>query len=89
MSPSAVGKIAVGQLLRDAEDRRHGLFARDGRRLECAARDTPTDVLVPGTPVRTKRLSADPVTAPPPSPRTVAGWILRHPSPSPRANSPG
>ncbi|MCX4406458.1 MULTISPECIES: transposase [unclassified Streptomyces] len=28
---------------------------------------------------RTKRLSADPVTAPPPSPRTVAGWILRHP----------
>ncbi|WP_030800373.1 ISL3 family transposase [Streptomyces sp. NRRL S-337] len=28
---------------------------------------------------RTKRLSADPGTAPPPSPRTVAGWILRHP----------
>lgn len=28
---------------------------------------------------RTKRLSTDPVTAPPPSPRTVAGWILRHP----------
>ncbi|MFG2636763.1 transposase [Streptomyces sp. NPDC048362] len=28
---------------------------------------------------RTKRLSADPVTAPPPSPRTVAGWTLRHP----------
>ncbi|MEU9497044.1 ISL3 family transposase [Streptomyces sp. NPDC048215] len=28
---------------------------------------------------RTKRLSADPVTAPPPSPRTVAGWILRRP----------
>ncbi|MFD3613292.1 ISL3 family transposase [Streptomyces atroolivaceus] len=28
---------------------------------------------------RTKRLSADPVTAPPPSPRTVASWILRHP----------
>ncbi|MGW1659350.1 ISL3 family transposase [Streptomyces atratus] len=28
---------------------------------------------------RTKRLSVDPVTAPPPSPRTVAGWILRHP----------
>ncbi|WP_228183327.1 hypothetical protein [Streptomyces anulatus] len=27
----------------------------------------------------TKRLSADPGTAPPPSPRTVAGWILRHP----------
>ncbi|MFJ8085261.1 alpha/beta fold hydrolase [Streptomyces sp. NPDC096205] len=28
---------------------------------------------------RTKRLSVDPVTAPPPAPRTVAGWILRHP----------
>ncbi|EFH29110.1 MULTISPECIES: ISL3 family transposase [Streptomyces] len=28
---------------------------------------------------RTKRLSADPGNAPPPSPRTVAGWILRHP----------
>ncbi|MFE2571159.1 transposase [Streptomyces mirabilis] len=28
---------------------------------------------------RTKRLSADPVTAPPPAPRTVADWILRHP----------
>ncbi|MFE4674474.1 transposase [Streptomyces sp. NPDC056723] len=28
---------------------------------------------------RTKRLSADPVTTPPPSPRTVADWILRHP----------
>ncbi|MET7730293.1 histidine kinase dimerization/phospho-acceptor domain-containing protein [Streptomyces sp. NPDC005402] len=51
VSPSAAGKIAVGQLLRDAEERWHGLFARDGRRLECAARDTPTDVLVPGAPV--------------------------------------
>ncbi|WSN71400.1 transposase [Streptomyces sp. NBC_01361] len=28
---------------------------------------------------RTKRLSDDPVTAPPPSPRAVASWILRHP----------
>jgi transposase len=28
---------------------------------------------------RTKRLSTEPVSAPPPSPRTVAGWILRHP----------
>ncbi|WP_438302324.1 hypothetical protein ACSHXN_00130 [Streptomyces sp. HUAS TT11] len=36
---------------------------------------------------RTKRLWADPVTAPPPSPRTVAGWILRHPTPSQRPNS--
>ncbi|MFE5190096.1 sensor histidine kinase [Streptomyces sp. NPDC056628] len=51
VSPSAAGKIAVGQLLRDAEERWHGLFARDGRRLECAARDTPADVLVPGAPV--------------------------------------
>ncbi|MFE9881813.1 histidine kinase dimerization/phospho-acceptor domain-containing protein [Streptomyces sp. NPDC005784] len=51
VSRSAAGKIAVGQLLREAEERWHGLFARDGRRLECAARDTPTDVLVPGAPV--------------------------------------
>ncbi|WP_461091580.1 ISL3 family transposase [Streptomyces incanus] len=28
---------------------------------------------------RTKRLSTDQVTAPPPSPRTVTSWILRHP----------
>ncbi|MFE6900656.1 transposase [Streptomyces sp. NPDC057717] len=28
---------------------------------------------------RTKRLSVDPGTCPPPSSRTVAGWILRHP----------
>ncbi|MFD5734582.1 hypothetical protein ACFWIY_17350 [Streptomyces sioyaensis] len=28
---------------------------------------------------RTKRRSADPLPASPPSPRTVAGWILRHP----------
>ncbi|MFH8773669.1 hypothetical protein [Streptomyces sp. NPDC017958] len=28
---------------------------------------------------RTKRLSVHSLTAPPPSPRTVAGWILRHP----------
>ncbi|MFD8216830.1 transposase [Streptomyces sp. NPDC059697] len=27
----------------------------------------------------TTRLATDPVTAPPPAPRTVAGWILRHP----------
>ncbi|MFE1923346.1 ATP-binding protein [Streptomyces asoensis] len=51
VSPSAAGKITVGQLLRDAEERWHGLFARGGRRLECAVRDSPTDVLVPGTPV--------------------------------------
>jgi signal transduction histidine kinase len=50
VSPSA-GKIAVGQLLRDAEARWHGLFATDGRRLECAARGTPAEVLVSGAPV--------------------------------------
>ncbi len=37
---------------------------------------------------RAKRLSTDPGTAPPPSPRTVAGWILRHPDTlAPRRNS--
>lgn len=51
VSPAAAGKVAVGQLLRDAEERWHGLFARDGRRLQCAARDTPADVRVPGAPV--------------------------------------
>ncbi|TCR19521.1 signal transduction histidine kinase [Streptomyces sp. BK205] len=51
VSPSAAGKIAVGQLLRDAVERWHGPFARDGRRLECTARDTPTDVRIPGAPV--------------------------------------
>ncbi|MET7690490.1 HAMP domain-containing sensor histidine kinase [Streptomyces sp. NPDC005483] len=51
VSRSAAGKNATGQLLREAEEDWHGLFARDGRRLECAARDTPTDVLVPGAPV--------------------------------------
>ncbi|GAA1087047.1 hypothetical protein [Streptomyces javensis] len=29
--------------------------------------------------LRTKRLSTDPVTAPPPSPHTVSGWILSPP----------
>jgi signal transduction histidine kinase len=51
VSRSAAGKIAVGQMLRDVEERWHGLFARNGRRLECTARDTPTDALVPGAPV--------------------------------------
>ncbi|WP_329492658.1 transposase [Kitasatospora herbaricolor] len=30
--------------------------------------------------IRLKRTSPQPVTAPPPSPRTVAGWILRRPT---------
>ncbi|MDX3435760.1 HAMP domain-containing sensor histidine kinase [Streptomyces stelliscabiei] len=50
-SRPATGKTAVRQLLREAEERWHGVFARDGRRLECAARDAPADALVPGTPV--------------------------------------
>lgn len=49
--PAIVTSSAVGQLLRDVEQCWHGLFARIGRRLECAARDTPTDALVPGAPV--------------------------------------
>lgn len=38
-------------LVRDIEERRHGLFARDGRRLECETPDVPDDVRVPGGPV--------------------------------------
>jgi signal transduction histidine kinase len=29
----------------------HGLFARDGRRLDCGVQDAPADALVPGGPV--------------------------------------
>ncbi|MGW3449902.1 histidine kinase dimerization/phospho-acceptor domain-containing protein [Streptomyces sp. NPDC001076] len=45
------GTIAVRQLLRETEERWHGLFAQDGRRLECAGQDAPADVRVPGGPV--------------------------------------
>ncbi|MEW2087039.1 HAMP domain-containing sensor histidine kinase [Streptomyces sp. NPDC005283] len=51
VSHPTVGKIAVRQLLLEAEERWHGAFAGDGRRLECAARDAPADVQVPGAPV--------------------------------------
>ncbi|MFK0106103.1 histidine kinase dimerization/phospho-acceptor domain-containing protein [Streptomyces sp. NPDC091217] len=45
------GTIAVRQLLRETEERWHGLFAQDGRRLECATQDAPADVRVPGASV--------------------------------------
>jgi signal transduction histidine kinase len=41
----------VAQLLRETEERWHGLFAEDGRRLDCGTRDAPADVLVPHGPV--------------------------------------
>ncbi|MFI7020983.1 histidine kinase dimerization/phospho-acceptor domain-containing protein [Streptomyces sp. NPDC050164] len=41
----------VGELLRDTEERWHGLFAQDGRRLDCSAADVPDDALVQGGPV--------------------------------------
>jgi signal transduction histidine kinase len=41
----------VRELLVHAEGRWHGLFARDGRRLEVAVQDVPDDVRVPGGPV--------------------------------------
>ncbi|MEU1165145.1 HAMP domain-containing sensor histidine kinase [Streptomyces sp. NPDC005921] len=41
----------VRQLLRETEERWHGLFAQDGRRLECAVRDAPADARIPGAPV--------------------------------------
>ncbi|MFF4308571.1 sensor histidine kinase [Streptomyces sp. NPDC001507] len=45
------GTIAVRQLLRETEERWHGLFARDGRRLACAGQDVPADLRVPGAAV--------------------------------------
>ncbi|MFD5659721.1 sensor histidine kinase [Streptomyces hirsutus] len=39
----------LSRLLRETEARWHGLFAGDGRRLECERRDVPDDVRVPGT----------------------------------------
>ncbi|MGW2960827.1 HAMP domain-containing sensor histidine kinase [Streptomyces sp. NPDC001220] len=48
--PSA-GTIAVRQLLRETEERWHGVFAQDGRRLECTLQDAPADVRVPGASV--------------------------------------
>ncbi|MFJ9199011.1 HAMP domain-containing sensor histidine kinase [Streptomyces flaveolus] len=41
----------VSQLLRETEERWHGLFARDGRRLEAGAPETGDDVRVLGAPV--------------------------------------
>ncbi|MEU2421092.1 HAMP domain-containing sensor histidine kinase [Streptomyces sp. NPDC007851] len=41
------GTTAVRQLLRETEERWHGVFAQDGRRLECAGQDVPADVRVP------------------------------------------
>jgi len=41
----------VAGLLRETEERWHGLFARDGRRLECDTGEALDDVRVPGGPV--------------------------------------
>jgi signal transduction histidine kinase len=42
---------SVAGLLREIEERWHGLFARDGRRLECDTGEVPDGVRVPGGPV--------------------------------------
>ncbi|MET7909690.1 HAMP domain-containing sensor histidine kinase [Streptomyces avermitilis] len=42
---------AVADLLSETEERWHGLFARDGRRLECVTDEVPGDERVPGGPV--------------------------------------
>ena len=39
------------RLLQETQERWHGLFADDGRRLECGTREMPADVRVPGGPV--------------------------------------
>jgi signal transduction histidine kinase len=41
----------VGRLLQESEQHWHGLFARDGRRLECVGWNIPEHILVPGGPV--------------------------------------
>ncbi|MEU8981258.1 HAMP domain-containing sensor histidine kinase [Streptomyces sp. NPDC058251] len=41
----------VARLLEETEERWHGLFAQDGRRLDCAVQDAPAGVRVPGGPV--------------------------------------
>ncbi|MEU5312648.1 HAMP domain-containing sensor histidine kinase [Streptomyces sp. NPDC021562] len=43
--------IAVRQLLGETEERWHGLFAQDGRRLECATQETAAGTRVPGASV--------------------------------------
>ncbi|MFD8214530.1 sensor histidine kinase [Streptomyces sp. NPDC059697] len=47
----AAGQVAVTRLLQETQERWHGLFADDGRRLECGTREMPADVRVPGGPV--------------------------------------
>ncbi|MFD9098538.1 sensor histidine kinase [Streptomyces collinus] len=47
----AAGDIAVARLLQETQEHWHGLFAADGRRLECDTHDVPADVLVPSGPV--------------------------------------
>ncbi|WP_217567984.1 ATP-binding protein [Streptomyces sp. GbtcB7] len=42
---------SVVHLLAETDARWHGLFAQDGRRLDCGVQDAPADVLVPGGPV--------------------------------------
>ncbi|MGX4691560.1 histidine kinase dimerization/phospho-acceptor domain-containing protein [Streptomyces sp. JNUCC 63] len=48
--PSPSGR-RVGELLGASEERWHGAFADDGRRLEYVTHDVPADVAVPGAPV--------------------------------------
>ncbi|MEU9453043.1 HAMP domain-containing sensor histidine kinase [Streptomyces sp. NPDC048277] len=47
----AAATTGVRQLLRETEERWHGLFAQDGRRLECDTQDAPADARIPGAPV--------------------------------------
>ncbi|MCZ1002689.1 HAMP domain-containing sensor histidine kinase [Streptomyces mirabilis] len=54
-SPGPPGAVvpdrSVVHLLAETDARWHGLFAQDGRRLDCGVQDIPADVLVPGGPV--------------------------------------
>lgn len=48
---ASAGTMPVAALVREVRERWHGLFALDGRRLECDVGDAPSDARVAGRPV--------------------------------------
>ncbi|KUJ58404.1 histidine kinase [Streptomyces sp. NRRL F-5122] len=50
-TPTSAGTMPVAALVREVRERWHGLFALDGRRLECGVGGVPSDVRVAGRPV--------------------------------------
>ncbi|MEU6519986.1 HAMP domain-containing sensor histidine kinase [Streptomyces sp. NPDC046978] len=50
-APTSAGTMPAAALVREVRERWHGLFALDGRRLECDVGEVPSDVRVAGRPV--------------------------------------